>query len=162
MAKLLALAMLLSSVPESEGHPGWFRNVPIPRGGATTYYPGLYPDALTNVLHEYAEIDKHHDEELHAIHEVKSTTTNKTIPPTTRDDDYDEDPFFHCLIHNNDDDRRVVNVSSESSTGSDQIDNDLFEKLHDKLFHHHTKDTVDDKKVTFGLREVFDECSKFE
>ena len=129
------------------------------------YYPGLYPDALTNVLHEYAQIDKHHDEELDAIKEVKSTTPKKTTPPMTKDDDYDEDPFFHCLIHNNDDDRRVVNVSSESTRDNGRFDNDLFEKLHDKLFHHQAKETTDDEpqeKVTFGLREVFEECNKFE
>mmetsp|Transcript_14351 Transcript_14351/g.31099 ORF Transcript_14351/g.31099 Transcript_14351/m.31099 type:complete len:158 (-) Transcript_14351:131-604(-) len=157
MVKLIAIAAILSSVSTVAGVPGWFRNVP--RGG-TMYYNGLYPDALSNVVHGYAEVDKHNDESINDIHEVKSTSTKKDS--LVSDEEYDEDPFFHALIHNNDGDSRVVNASSEP-TSSDRVDNELFEKLHGKLFPHHDKDEREPKdKITYGIREVLEDSELFE
>ena len=75
------------------------------------YYHGLYPDAVSNVVHGYAEMDKHTDEEIEAIHEVKTTTN--THDALWSDEDYDEDPFFHALYHNNDAGNSVVNVHAK-------------------------------------------------
>ena len=105
------------------------------------YHPGMYPDAVTNVLHGYAEVDKHTDEEIEHIHEVKTASRRtKKKQPHWEDEDYEnEDLFFHTLVHNNDDvddkDSGVVeNVSS--LVGRGRFDNDMFEKLNNKLFHH--------------------------
>ena len=119
------------------------------------------PDALSNALHGYAEMDKHTDEAIDTIHEVKSTTTEKhsLIP----DEDYDEDPFLHALLHNNDDDIHITNVSSES-TSSERVDEELFAKLHAKLFPHHKeeheakeKEHKAKEKVTYGIREMIED-----
>eukprot|EP01083_Nonionella_stella_P086877 241540_1 len=158
MVKLIALGAILSLLPAVSARiPGWFQNI---RGG-TTYYHGLYPDALSNVVHGYAEIDKHTDDKIDAIHEVKSTASKKDS--LLSDDEYDEDPFFHALLHNNDDDKRVVNVSSES-TKHMQVDDELFEKLHKKLFSHHDEDHDDEptEKVTYGIREFIADSSMYE
>eukprot|EP01083_Nonionella_stella_P086876 241539_1 len=156
MAKSIAFVAILSSLTIASGIPGWFRDI---RGG-TMYYHGLYPDALSNVVHGYAEVDKHTDEEINVIHEVKSITTKKDSLIT--DEDHDEDPFFQALLHNNDDDSRVVNVSNESMN-SGRVDDDLFEKFHEKFFAHHDEDHDEPKeKVTYGIREFIEDSSLFE
>ena len=99
----------------------------------------MYPDAITNVLHGYAEIDKHTDEEIEHIHEVKTTSRRTKKQPHWEDEQYEnEDLFFHALVHNNDVDDKdsgvVENVSSRVGRG--RFDNDMFEKLNNKLFHH--------------------------
>mmetsp|Transcript_24915 Transcript_24915/g.59988 ORF Transcript_24915/g.59988 Transcript_24915/m.59988 type:complete len:155 (-) Transcript_24915:461-925(-) len=111
MVKLLTFAVILSSVPAVMGVSGWFKNVP--RGGTNLSY-GLYPDALTNVVHGHgdARIAKNTDDKINAILEVKSTSTEKES--LFSDEEYDEDPFFHALLHNNDDGSRAVKNSSTS------------------------------------------------
>ncbi|KAL7542309.1 hypothetical protein ACHAXR_011653 [Thalassiosira sp. AJA248-18] len=159
MVKLIFFAAILSSIPgDVAGVPGWFRNVP--RGGMG-YYHGIYPDALSNVVHGYAEVDKQTDEAIDVIHDVKLSTTKKDSPMT--DEDYDEDPFFHALLNNYHDNNSVVNVSSES-TSDGRVDVDMFEKLNEKIFHPHHDEASHKptKKVSFGLREVFEESSFFE
>ena len=124
------------------------------RGGSVNYHPhdGLYPDAVSNVVHGYAELDKHTDEEVEHIHEVKAATTKKKT--AVSDEHYDDDPFFDVLVHNNDD-RRVENVSSESTwtpgaPPHDRIDKEMFEKLHhkihDKIFPPHDEDEKEHKQ----------------
>ena len=98
----------------------------------------MYPDAVTNVLHGYAEIDKHTDEEIEHIHEVKTTSCRtKKKQPHWEDEDYEnEDLFFHTLVHNNDDKDSGVVENVSSRVGRGRFDNDMFEKLNNKLFHH--------------------------
>ena len=87
------------------------------RGGTIgTPHPGMYPDAITNTLHGYAELDKHTDEEIDHIHEVKATV--KKPSPHWADEDYeDEDLFFHALVHNNDEPKvQVVETASNKRT----------------------------------------------
>ena len=110
----------------------------VPRCGET----GLYPDAITNALHGYAELDKHTDKEIDHIHEVKATTT-KTEHHWADKDYEDEDLFFHALVHNNDDDDSQVENVSSKQTSTGRFDCDLFEKLNEKLFHHDV-DTADE------------------
>ena len=118
-------------------------------------------------MHAYAELDKHTDEEIEHIHEVKAASTKKTT--AVSDEHYDEDPFFDALVHNNDD-RRVENVSSESTwtpgaPPHDRIDKDMFEKLHhkihDKIFPPHDEDEKEHKqepqeKISYGIREMIE------
>ncbi|KAL7533245.1 hypothetical protein ACHAWF_004420 [Thalassiosira exigua] len=123
------------------------------------YYHRLYPDALSNVVHGYAELDERTDEEIRHVHEVK-LSARKESP--TSEDDYDEDPFFHALLHNNND-RKVV-TSSRKPTKQERLDTELFEKLHDKLFHHDDGEDQDEhgEKVTYGLREAMKDVEFFE
>ena len=124
----------------------------------------MYPDATTNVLHAYAEIDKHTDEEIEHIHEVKATATKKH-PSHWADEEYeDEDLFFHALIHNNDD-KFEIHLKPKKSG---RFDNDLFEKLNDKIFHHHHDEASDDehkttekKTISLHLHDVLDDDEFF-
>lgn len=134
----------------------FFPSNSVPRAGSM-YYHGLYPDAVSNVVHGYAEMDKHTDEEIEAIHEVKTTTN--THDALWSDEDYDEDPFFHALYHNNDAGISVVNVSREKAS-HESVDNEMFEKLHRKFFHHDVdEDDVGEpmEKVTYSLQEILQE-----
>ena len=128
----------------------------------------MYPDAITNVLHGYAEIDKHTDEEIEHIHEVK-TTSRRTKHPRWEDNEYEnEDLFFHALVHNNDDvddkDSGVVeNVSNRVGRG--RFDNDMFEKLNNKLFHHdadtsnknESKEKVSSRHANLHLHDILED-----
>lgn len=110
-------------------------------------------------VHGYVEHDT--DEDTNVVHEVKSSTTKKVTPAS--DDDYDEDPFFHSLMHNNDEEKKVVNVSSKStSSGGEGLDEEMFEKFHERFFSHRGGDEKVCEKVKFGKHEVFEECFKFE
>lgn len=61
----------------------------------------MFPDAISNVVHGYAEMDKKTDESINTILEVKSTSTKQES--LVLDEDYEEDYFSHALLHNNDD-----------------------------------------------------------
>lgn len=131
-------------------------SVPLVRGGGGAIFglnhKDVYPDALANVVHGYAHLDEEHDEALEANKEVinVSATTKKV----SDEDDFEEDPFFRVLLHNNDDDSSVVNVSAKTD---ERVDNELFEKLHDKLFHHEDEDHAAKEKITYGLREFLED-----
>ena len=134
----------------------------VPRGGMVPLTGLMYPDATTNVLHAYAELDKHTDEEIEHIHEVKATATKKHHPHWADEDYEDEDLFFHALIHNNDN-KFEIHLKPKKSG---RFDNDLFEKLNDKIFHHH--EAVDDehkttekKTVSLHLHDVLDDDEFF-
>ena len=74
----------------------------------------MYPDAITNTLHGYADLDKHTDEEIEHIHEVKATLKKPSHHTHWADEEYeDEDLFFHALVHNNDEHEVVETVSNK-------------------------------------------------
>ena len=126
--------------------------------GGTTYYHGLYPDALSNVVHGYAELDKHTDEEVEHLHEVQATAGTKTKKhPHWSDEDYDEDPFFHVLYHNNDDIESVETVSTDPKRG--RIDLEMFEKLHHRIFDHDeaVEHETPEEKVSVDVHDVIDD-----
>lgn len=135
----------------------------VPRGGNMPF-TGLSPDAVTNVVRGYAEVDMDvDDEDINTIKDVKSTATKKDS--LWSDEDYDEDPFFHALYHNNDADDTIINVSSETTKTTMRVDDELFEKFHERFFAHHD-DKKDDheptEKVTLPLRDIFEETNSFE
>ena len=102
--------------------------------GGTGYFHGIYPDALSAVVHGCAELDKETDAKQ--IEHVKSTGTTK----------------------------KVVKNVSRSSTASARVDDEMFEKLNDKLFPHHEHDEkkVADAKISYGAREFLLENDFFE
>jgi hypothetical protein len=73
MIKFMALAALISSTPVAARLPGWFQGI---TGGAM-HYNQMYPNALSNVVHGYAELDKKTNEAMYDAHH--SRTTKKEI-----------------------------------------------------------------------------------
>lgn len=126
---------------------------------------GLNPDALANVVHGYAEIDKETDDKIKTIHDVKAVSSERKV---SGDEDYDgEDQFYHALMHNNDD-KEVVDVSVSNDDDTMRVDEAMFAKLHKKLFVHEdeTEDETDgaknDAKFTYGAHELFEDGGGFE
>lgn len=108
------------------------------RGGTGLLPNMMYPDALTSVVHGCAELDKETDAKQ--VQHAKSTSATKKV---------------------------VKTVSSHSShhERGERVDNEMFEKLNEKLFPHH--DDHDEKKATtakisYGAREFLMDNDMFE
>jgi hypothetical protein len=94
----------------------------------------MYPDALASVVHGCVELDKETDAKQ--IEHVKSTGATK----------------------------KVVHTVSRSGHEHERVDNEMFEKLNEKLFPHHDHDEkkVADVKISYGAREFLMDNDFFE
>ena len=110
----------------------------------------------------YAEADKATDEEIDAIHQVKSSRRGaKKIAES--EGEHDDDPFFHALLHNND--VHVVKETKDVSNDENRVDTAMFERLNAKLFPHRHDDSGEPKEVKevhYDAHDFLMDCEGFE
>jgi len=117
---------------------------------------------MSLAVHGYAEADKATDEEIDAIHQVKSSRRGaKKIAES--EGDHDDDPFFHALLHNND--VHVVKETKDVSNDENRVDTAMFERLNAKLFPHRHEGSGEPKEVKevhYDAHDFLMDCEGFE